>query len=275
MQWACQFRDRGQRRRFSVRGGRGGKLLPAHGKVLPVGFADRFWWGAKQVVGAMFLDPVALGIVFGGSAAMAALRSTRADVARAVAALKPLFVTRVEHDAQAARVAVNRIAERTSATGLATADRAPVVERFFARAAAQLADSRDPATFGAWAEAELTARAERHATVHAVWRSAADAAPAMGMIGTVLGLIHMFSAMDDPAKIGPGMALALLTTLYGVIVANCIAGPVTARLERLSRAELLWQKDALERLAGIAREELTGPLEQRVSRIEARLRRVA
>jgi chemotaxis protein MotA len=275
MQWACQFLGRGVRRRFSVRDGRGGNALPADGNVLPVGIAGRIFVGSEDVDGAIFLDPVALGIVFGGSAAMAALRSTRRDVARAVAALKPLVATRVEADAQAARVAVNRIAERTSATGIATADRAPVVERFFARAAAQLADSRDPAAFSAWAEAELAARAERHATVHAVWRSAADAAPAMGMIGTVLGLIHMFSAMDDPAKIGPGMALALLTTLYGVIVANCVAGPITARLERLSRAELLWQKDALERLAGIAREELTGPLEQRVSRIEARLRRVA
>lgn len=225
--------------------------------------------------GAIFLDPVALGIVFGGSAVMAALRSTKADMARALAALKPLVVARVEADAQTARVAVNRIAERTSATGLATADRAPLVERFFSRAAAQLADSRDPAAFSAWAEAELAARAERHATVHAVWRSAADAAPAMGMIGTVLGLIRMFSAMDDPAKIGPGMALALLTTLYGVIVANCIAGPVCARLERLSRAELLWQRDALERLTGIAREELIGPLELRVARIEKRLRKVA
>jgi len=123
-----------------------------------------------------------------------------------------------------------------------------------------------------WGKAELSARAERHAAVHAVWRAAADAAPAMGMIGTVIGLIRMFSAMDDPAKIGPGMALALLTTLYGVIVANCIAGPIAARLERLSRAELLWQKDALERLATIAREEQGGPIETRVARIEARLR---
>jgi chemotaxis protein MotA len=71
------------------------------------------------------------------------------------------------------------------------------------------------------------------------------------------------------------MALALLTTLYGVIVANLIAGPIAARLERLSRAELLWQKEALERLAGLEREELTGPLENRVARIEARLRAVA
>ncbi|WP_298688900.1 MotA/TolQ/ExbB proton channel family protein [uncultured Sphingomonas sp.] len=224
---------------------------------------------------AIFLDPVAILLVFGGAMLMAAMRSTRRDLARAVAALRPLLRVNVEAEAQAARVAVNRIAERTAQGGLATADRAPLVERFLARAAVKLSDSRDPGAFAAWGETELAMRAERHAAVHAVWRAAADAAPAMGMIGTVIGLIRMFSAMDDAAKIGPGMALALLTTLYGVIVANCIAGPVAARLERLSRAELLWQRDTLERLSTIARDELTGPLEGRVSRIEARLRAVA
>jgi chemotaxis protein MotA len=224
------------------------------------------------VDGAIFLDPVAIALVFGGSAVVAAVRSTGSDLGRAVASLAPLFRTRADAEAQAARVAVNRIAERAARSGIGAAERAAVVERFLARAAARLADAPDPQAFLAWGKAELSARAERHAAVHAVWRSAADAAPAMGMIGTVIGLIRMFSAMDDPAKIGPGMALALLTTLYGVIVANCIAGPVAARLERLSRAELLWQKEALERLATIAREEQGGPIETRVARIEARLR---
>ncbi len=225
--------------------------------------------------GAIFLDPVAILLVFGGAALVAAMRSTGRDLARAIASLGPLVRTRADAEAQAARVAVNRIVERTHHGGLATADRAPVVESFLARAAVKLSDSRDPNSFAAWAQAELAARAERHAAVHAVWRAAADAAPAMGMIGTVIGLIRMFAAMDDPSKIGPGMALALLTTLYGVIVANCVAGPIGARLERLSRSELLWQKEALDRLSTVAREELTGPLETRVSRIEARLRVVA
>ena len=260
-------------------GDRGGKLLPAGGKSLPVVCRHGREQGLRKagaVNGAIFLDPIAISLVFGGAVLVAALRSTGPDLMRAMAALKPLVLMRVDAEAQAARVAVNRIVEKTSTKGIATADRVPVVEHFLAKAAARLADSRDPRDFAKWTEAELSARAERHAAVHAVWRSVADAAPAMGMIGTVIGLIRMFAAMDDPAAIGPGMALALLTTLYGVIVANCIAGPIAARLERLSRAELLWQKEALQRLATVAREELaTGPLENRVARIEARLRVVA
>ncbi len=78
----------------------------------------------------------------------------------------------------------------------------------------------------------------------------------MGMIGTIVGLIGMFSAMDDSARIGPAMALAMLTTLYGVILSGAIAGPIAARLERLSEAERAWQARALERLERLARSEL-------------------
>ncbi len=60
-----------------------------------------------------------------------------------------------------------------------------------------------------------------------------------------------------------------------MILANVTAGPIAARLERLSRAELAWQKIGIDRLAAIAREELVGPVEGRVARIEARLRAVA
>ena len=274
MQWACQVLAATAPRRISGDCGNTGKSLPVGGKSLPVVLPAGS--GAVQdVYGAVFLDPLALGLVFGGAAIVAAARSTGRDCTRALAALKPLHRARPQADAQAARVAINRIVERTQTSGIATADRAPVVERFLARTAAKLADARDVGGFVAWGEADLTARAERHATVHAVWRAAADAAPAMGMIGTVLGLIRMFSSLDDPSKIGPGMALALTTTLYGIIAANVLAGPIAARLERLSRAELLWQKEALERLSGIAREELVGPLEDRMARIEARLRAAA
>jgi chemotaxis protein MotA len=211
------------------------------------------------VYSGVFLDPVAPLLVLGGSAAVAALRSTAGDCRAALAALAPMVRARPDVDGQAARIAVNRIAERAGATGLATVDRAPVVERFLARAAAELADAADAGAFTAWANDDIDLRALRHARVHGVWRAAADAAPAMGMIGTVIGLIRMFAAMDDPAQIGPGMALALTTTLYGIIAANLIAGPVAARLERLSEAEIAWQRRATERLAGIARAELEGP----------------
>lgn len=63
-----------------------------------------------------------------------------------------------------------------------------------------------------------------------VFKSLGDAAPAFGMIGTIVGLVAMLSNMDDPSKIGPSMAIALLTTLYGAVVANVICLPIADKL---------------------------------------------
>ena len=64
-----------------------------------------------------------------------------------------------------------------------------------------------------------------------VFRDAGDVAPAMGMIGTLIGLVQMLSNMDDPKAIGPAMAVALLTTLYGAFIANVLALPIAKKLD--------------------------------------------
>ena len=78
-------------------------------------------------------------------------------------------------------------------------------------------------------------RRARHEKVHKFWLSVADTAPALGMAGTIIGLIAMFAAMDDPASIGPAMALALLTTLYGLVIANIIAEELVRLADDLIR----------------------------------------
>jgi chemotaxis protein MotA len=216
------------------------------------------------VLAGRFLDPLSLILVIGGSLLIAAARSTRSDIARAVAALGPLFRADPQREAQAARVAVNGIRQLAQAKGLGSADRVksdrvPSAERFLRAAANRLSDADDAAGFATWAESDLAARARRHAEAQAFWQAAADAAPGMGMVGTVAGLIDMFANMDDPAKVGPGMALAMLTTFYGVLFANVIAGPIAARLERLSTAELDWQRETLDRLAALARQQEAPP----------------
>lgn len=72
---------------------------------------------------------------------------------------------------------------------------------------------------------------ERHAWGARVFTAMGDVAPAMGMIGTLVGLVQMLSAMDDPKAIGPAMAVALLTTLYGAIMANMFAIPIADKLD--------------------------------------------
>ena len=77
---------------------------------------------------------------------------------------------------------------------------------------------------------DLNAAVERHNLGKNIFKSIGDAAPAMGMIGTLIGLVQMLSNMSDPASIGPAMAVALLTTLYGAVIANVFAIPIADEL---------------------------------------------
>ncbi|MBX2886871.1 MAG: MotA/TolQ/ExbB proton channel family protein [Granulosicoccus sp.] len=84
-----------------------------------------------------------------------------------------------------------------------------------------------------------------------MFKSVGEAAPAMGMIGTLIGLVQMLANMEDPKQIGPAMAVALLTTLYGAIIANAAALPIAAKLKAISSDEKLNKLLILESIDGI------------------------
>ena len=200
-------------------------------------------------------DPLSLLIVLGGTLLATMVTATRRDLSRALAALKPLLRACPFEDGIVADHAVRQIQRISEYRGIVCADRVKTAVDFVHRAACRLADADGVDRFAAWAREELDERKARHEGAIAVWRSAAEAAPAMGMIGTVLGLIGMFARMSDPVAMGPGMAVAMLTTFYGLFIAAGVAGPIAARLERLSRAERHWQEKVVSRLQAIARDE--------------------
>lgn len=86
--------------------------------------------------------------------------------------------------------------------------------------------------------ADIDALSQRHRTGKAIFDTLGRYAPAFGMIGTLMGLIIMLGNMDDPAAIGPGMAVALITTLYGAIIANLFCLPFADKLAFYSRREI-------------------------------------
>ena len=98
---------------------------------------------------------------------------------------------------------------------------------------------------------------ERHSQGADMFKAMSVYAPAMGMIGTLIGLVQMLSNMSDPAAIGPAMAVALLTTLYGAIIANAFASPLAEKLILISNYEKLNKNLILESIAGI--QEGTNP----------------
>ncbi len=100
-------------------------------------------------------------------------------------------------------------------------------------------------------EIELDATDERHRTSIDFFRTLGRYAPTFGMVGTVIGLINMLGNLTNPSELGRGMALALLTTLYGVLFANLLFNPIAARLERLNGVELAALEVAVDGILSI------------------------
>lgn len=216
-----------------------------------------------------YFDPLSILVVFGGAALIATLRSTNGDTGRAFAALSPLVHADPDADRLAAISAVGKIKALAEMRSIATVDRVRTAETFLRRAAHRLAQSDSPESFARWARQELAQRERRHEGAISWWRSIAETAPGMGMIGTVAGLIQMFASINDISKIGPAMALAMLTTFYGIIFSTVIAGPIATRLGRLSELERIWQREALDRMTEIAIAELapTAPTASRLRKV--------
>lgn len=102
---------------------------------------------------------------------------------------------------------------------------------------------------------EIDSLTQRHRRAASILRRAAETAPAMGLIGTLVGLVQMLADLSNPDSIGPAMAVALLTTFYGAIMGMVILAPMAAKLERNSNEEVLNRVLILTAMSSIARQE--------------------
>ena len=118
-----------------------------------------------------------------------------------------------------------------------------------------LVDGADEQKLVKQMKSEIASMKARHEVNQGVVQGWVDVAPAMGMIGTLIGLVLMLGNMGDPKSIGPAMAVALLTTLYGAFVANVLFAPIVKKLEYYTSYEVVYRDIVLEGLRGIARSE--------------------
>jgi chemotaxis protein MotA len=121
---------------------------------------------------------------------------------------------------------------------------------------------------------EIDATAARHMAGANIMRKAADVSPAMGLIGTLIGLVQMLSNLEDPSAIGPSMAIALLTTFYGAILSNMVFAPLAAKLERNAAEEALASEMILLGVGSISRKENPRRLETAVNALLPPAKRV-
>jgi len=113
-------------------------------------------------------------------------------------------------------------------------------------------------------ETEVTYIEQRHQTGKKILESTAAAAPAFGMIGTLIGLVQMLRELDDPSQIGVGMATALLTTLYGALIANLFCIPLSGKLENRSQEEVMVRELMISGLTALVEGQAPRAIEERL-----------
>lgn len=116
-------------------------------------------------------------------------------------------------------------------------------------------DGLEPGAIQSIMEAEINSTEARHETGIEMLSALATYAPALGLIGTVIGLVQMLQNMSDPSAIGPSMAVALITTFYGAVLANLVFLPMAGKLKHRSKEEIHIMEMQMEGVLGISRGE--------------------
>ncbi len=127
-----------------------------------------------------------------------------------------------------------------------------------------IVDGTDPELVRGIMETELTCIEDRHNANISFWDNLGSMGPAWGMIGTLIGLINMLKLLDDPSSIGPNMAVALITTLYGSLLANWICIPISTKLKADNAAEVVAKSITIEGLLSIQAGENPRVIEEKL-----------
>lgn len=127
-----------------------------------------------------------------------------------------------------------------------------------------IVDGTDPELVRGIMETEMVSIDERHKKKINFWSDLGAMGPAWGMIGTLVGLVNMLQAMDDPGAIGPAMAVALITTLYGSLLANWICAPTSAKLKVKNEQEMMGKQITIEGLLSIQAGENPRVIEEKL-----------
>lgn len=213
-----------------------------------------------------FIDYPSVMVVIGGATASVLICFPLKDLLAAARVLKNIFFNRQEDVSELIELIVS-LAETARRDGLlALEGRIEEVDNPFVILGIQMAvDGTRPEVIEDIMRTEMDAVASRHSDGRKVFDQAGRFAPAFGMIGTLMGLIIMLGQLDDPDKLGPGMAVALITTLYGAIIANCVMLPFAEKLGYLNQRELLVMEIAVRGIMGIQSGENPRVIEQKLT----------
>ena len=179
--------------------------------------------------GLVFLNVPSLLIVLGGTFMVVMIKFTMSQFFGAFNVAARAFVFKLESP-QALIEQIVHLSNIARKEGMLALENEEIDNQFLDQGIKMLIDGNNHDVIGNVMNKDLQQTIDRHKWGAKVFSATGDVAPAMGMIGTLIGLVQMLSAMDDPKSIGPAMAVALLTTLYGAMLANMVALPIADKL---------------------------------------------
>ena len=139
-----------------------------------------------------------------------------------------------------------------------------IEDEFLKKGIMLIVDGTDPELVRGILETDLTCTEDRHKQVFAFWEKWAELGPAWGMIGTLIGLVNMLKNLEDASTIGPNMAVALLTTLYGSLIANWLCNPTATKLKLNNANEMVIKQIVVEGLLSIQAGENPHVIEEKL-----------
>lgn len=202
--------------------------------------------------GAWFVNYPSMMIVIGGTLGATLVNYPLSDVLSVFGVTKNAFLQR-SHSALNLIPTIVDFAKKARQEGILSFESQlkDIKEPFLARGIQMAIDGMESNSIEEVMTTEIMYIEERHKLGAEIFTTMGSFSPAMGMLGTIIGLVQMLMQMDDPSSIGAPMAVALLTTFYGTLMANLIFLPIAGKLKVRSREEILSKQIVLEGVISI------------------------
>jgi chemotaxis protein MotA len=198
----------------------------------------------------IFVNVPSILVVVGGTLGATLMRVTLADFLGSFKVGMKGFMYKMDNPATLIEEAVE-MANIARKEGLLALEGREISNSFLEKGIGLCIDGHSPEIVNNLLSKDINLTIQRHAKGADMFKAMAVYAPAMGMIGTLIGLVQMLANMSDPAAIGPAMAVALLTTLYGAVIANAFASPLSEKLILIAESEKLNKSLILESISSI------------------------
>ncbi|MDW7651486.1 MAG: MotA/TolQ/ExbB proton channel family protein [Bacillota bacterium] len=222
--------------------------------ILGIGLGLSLVLGAIAMGGSMtvFWSLSAIMITVGGSFAALLINFQMPQISMVIRITKNAFSNEIKDIGELIQLFV-RLGQKARREGLLALEDelADIDDPFLTNGMQMVIDGLEPELIRDIMDTEINSTLARHKLGQDVFKAWGALAPAFGMIGTLIGLIQMLTNLNDPSKIGPGMAVALLTTFYGALLANLIFIPIAGKLGIRSEAEIALKEAVVEGILSI------------------------